>query len=101
MDLERLIAGLAPIEVDGRRSLDVSDLAYDARRVRPGALFFWYIGLYSVGRFVIEAVRVDSFWAGGYRVPQLASVAGFIVSVCGLVWVSRRRSSVAARGGVR
>jgi phosphatidylglycerol:prolipoprotein diacylglycerol transferase len=68
---------------------------------RPGALAFWYIGLYSIGRFAIESIRVDSFWAGGYRVPQLASVAGFIVSVCGLVWVSRRRSSVAARGGVR
>jgi phosphatidylglycerol:prolipoprotein diacylglycerol transferase len=66
---------------------------------RPGALFFWYIGLYSVGRFAIEAVRVDSFWAGGYRVPQLASVAGVIVSVCGLVWVSRRARTSATRGG--
>ncbi len=66
---------------------------------RPGALFFWYIGLYSVGRFAIEAVRVDSFWAGGYRVPQLASVAGVIVSVCGLVWVSRRARKSATRGG--
>jgi len=66
---------------------------------RPGALFFWYIGLYSVGRFAIEAVRVDSFWAGGYRVPQLASVAGVSVSVCGLVWVSRRARTSAARGG--
>ena len=66
---------------------------------RPGALFFWYIGLYSVGRFASEAVRVDSFWAGGYRVPQLASVAGVIVSVCGLVWVSRRARTSATRGG--
>ena len=31
----------------------------------PGALFFWYIGLYSVGRFAIESLRLDSFWVGG------------------------------------
>ena len=57
---------------------------------RPGALFFWYIGLYSIGRFCIEALRVDSFWAGAYRVPQLASVAGILLAVGGLLWVSRR-----------
>src|SRR4029453_17517663 len=44
-------------------------------RGRPGALFFAYIGLYSVGRFAIEALRLDSFWLGSLRVPQLASVA--------------------------
>jgi phosphatidylglycerol:prolipoprotein diacylglycerol transferase len=68
---------------------------------RPGALFFWYIGLYSVGRFTIESVRLDSFWAGGYRVPQLASLAGIMVSVCGLVWVSRRARGRATQGGSR
>ena len=67
---------------------------------RPGALFFWYLGLYSVGRFAIESVRVDSFLAGGYRVPQIVSLAGVIVFVCGLVWVSRRARAGAtqARG---
>jgi phosphatidylglycerol:prolipoprotein diacylglycerol transferase len=59
-------------------------------RDRPGALFFWYIGLYSVGRFAIESLRLDSFWASGYRVPQLASLAGIAISICGLFWVSRR-----------
>jgi phosphatidylglycerol:prolipoprotein diacylglycerol transferase len=63
-------------------------------RDRPGALFFWYIGLYSVGRFAIESLRLDSFWVGGYRVPQLASLVGIAISICGLLWVSRR-----ARGG--
>lgn len=63
-------------------------------RDRPGALFFWYVGLYSVGRFAIESLRLDSFWAGGYRVPQLASLVGIAISICGLLWVSR-----GARGG--
>jgi len=70
-------------------------------RDRPGALFFWYIGLYSIGRFAIEAIRLDSFWAGGYRVPQLASLAGVIVCVCGLLWVSRRARGHATQGGTR
>jgi phosphatidylglycerol---prolipoprotein diacylglyceryl transferase len=62
-------------------------------RDRPGALFFAYIGLYSIGRFAIEALRLDSFWLGAFRVPQIASVIGIFVAVAGLAWTSRRRSS--------
>jgi phosphatidylglycerol:prolipoprotein diacylglycerol transferase len=56
----------------------------------PGAVFFSYIGLYSVGRFFIEALRLDSFWVGSLRVPQLASVAGVVVALVGLWWSMRR-----------
>jgi len=63
---------------------------------RPGALFFCYVGLYSIGRFAIEAIRLDSFWLGAYRVPQLASVVGVLVAVVGVIWASRRTSSLAA-----
>ena len=62
---------------------------------RPGALFFCYVGLYSVGRFAIEALRLDSFWLGAYRVPQLASMLGMIVAVAGVAWANRRASSIA------
>ena len=61
----------------------------------PGAIFFSYIGLYSVGRFVIEAVRLDSFWIGPFRVAQLASLLGIAISIAGLAW-TRRYSSRAA-----
>src|ERR671935_171192 len=40
MDLERVIAALAPRDVVGRAPLDVADLAYDTRATTPGALFF-------------------------------------------------------------
>src|SRR5919206_1372245 len=40
MDLERVIAALAPRDVVGRAPLDVADLAYDTRALTPGALFF-------------------------------------------------------------
>ena len=56
----------------------------------PGALFFSYIGLYSVGRFAIESVRLDSFWIGPLRVGHLASVAGVLVAAAGIRWALRR-----------
>jgi phosphatidylglycerol:prolipoprotein diacylglycerol transferase len=59
-------------------------------RDRPGLLFFSYIGLYSVGRLGIEALRIDSFWAGTFRVAQLASAAGILFAVGGILWVSRQ-----------
>ena len=65
-------------------------------RSQPGALFFAYVGLYSVGRFLIEAVRLDSFWLGPFRVAQIASVAGVAIALAGLAW-TRRRS---VQGGV-
>src|SRR5919199_789386 len=40
MDLERVIAALAPSEVARRAPVDIADLAYDTRTVTPGALFF-------------------------------------------------------------
>src|SRR5712691_556506 len=57
----------------------------------PGAVFFSYVGLYSVGRFFIEALRLDSFWVAGMRVPQLASIVGVAVAAVGLAWVRRSR----------
>jgi len=63
---------------------------------RPGALFFAYVGLYSIGRFAIEGLRLDSFWLGSFRVPQLASIAGVVIAIAGLGWTSRRSSPVAA-----
>src|SRR5215210_468964 len=40
MDLERVIAALAPTDVVRRAPVDIQELAYDARAVSTGALFF-------------------------------------------------------------
>jgi len=40
MDLERLVAALGAVEVVNRAPVEVRDLAYDARSVTPGAVFF-------------------------------------------------------------
>ena len=58
-------------------------------RDQPGALFFGYIGLYSIGRFLIEGIRLDSFWVGPFRVAQLASLAGAVVAIIGIAWTRR------------
>jgi phosphatidylglycerol---prolipoprotein diacylglyceryl transferase len=57
----------------------------------PGALFFAYVGLYSVGRFAIEGLRLDSFWLGSFRVAQLASLLGIVIALIGIAWARRRR----------
>ena len=58
MDLERLVAALEPVEVLGRPSVEVRDLAYDARAVGPGTLFFAVPGTRADGHdFAPEAVE--------------------------------------------
>jgi phosphatidylglycerol:prolipoprotein diacylglycerol transferase len=64
-------------------------------REQPGALFFAYIGLYSIGRFAIEGLRLDSFIIGTIRVPQVASLLGVLVALVGLLWTRRRAASLA------
>ena len=49
MDLERLVAALGAVEVVGRAPVEVRDLAYDARTVTPGAVFFCVPGAQADG----------------------------------------------------
>jgi UDP-N-acetylmuramoyl-L-alanyl-D-glutamate--2,6-diaminopimelate ligase len=57
MDLERLVTALGPQEVRGGAPLDVTDLAYDARSVTPGTLFFCVPGERADGHdFAADAV---------------------------------------------
>jgi len=57
MELERLAQALGPVEVVNPAAADVRELAYDARRVEPGALFFCIRGSQADGHeFAPEAV---------------------------------------------
>jgi len=62
---------------------------------RPGAVFFLYIGAYSLGRLLIESIRLDSFWLGPFRVPQLVSLAGIALALIGW-YVTRSRENAMA-----
>ena len=59
----------------------------------PGALVLCYLGLYSFGRFFIEALRIDSLMLGPIRVAQAVSFALMVASLLGLLWLRfiRRR----------
>jgi UDP-N-acetylmuramoyl-L-alanyl-D-glutamate--2,6-diaminopimelate ligase len=57
VELEALIRALGPLEVIGRRPVEVRDLAYDASRAAEGSLFFCVPGSHVDGHeFAVEAV---------------------------------------------
>jgi UDP-N-acetylmuramoyl-L-alanyl-D-glutamate--2,6-diaminopimelate ligase len=57
MQLERLIAALAPTDVVGGAAVEIRELAYDAREVARGSLFFCIRGATADGHdFAAEAV---------------------------------------------
>ena len=60
-------------------------------QARPGALTLCYLGLYSVGRFFVEGLRIDSLMLGDFRAAQLMSLALVVGSVVGLWLMLRRR----------
>ncbi len=53
----------------------------------PGALLLCYIGLYSVGRFFVEGLRIDSLMLGPLRAAQVMSLILIPLSLVGLVWL--------------
>ncbi|MBI3454722.1 MAG: prolipoprotein diacylglyceryl transferase [Candidatus Rokubacteria bacterium] len=59
----------------------------------PGAVFLAYLGLYSLGRFWIEGLRMDSLMLGPLRVAQLVSVIAVVIAGVGVPILLRRRSA--------
>lgn len=58
-----------------------------------GSLFLAYVGLYSVGRLLVEGLRTDSLMLGPIRIAQLVSGLAIAVSLVGLVILLRRPRS--------
>lgn len=58
-----------------------------------GIVFFSYIGLYSIGRFVIEGMRTDSLMLGNIRMAQLVSLSGVVIWIIFLFFNYYRRKS--------
>jgi phosphatidylglycerol---prolipoprotein diacylglyceryl transferase len=56
----------------------------------PGALFLAYLGLYSLGRFWIEGLRMDSLMLGQIRVAQLVSSLAVVIAAVGIPLLLRR-----------
>ena len=48
------------------------------RRLKQGSIFLLYIGLFSLGRFIFEGLRLDLDYAAGFPVTQIFSgILGF------------------------
>ena len=50
-------------------------------RLREGDIFWVYLIFYSVGRYVIEELRVDSAMVSGFKAPQLFSIAAILFAL--------------------
>jgi len=55
MNLERFIAALGPGEILNAAPVEIAELAYDTRTVRPGALFFCVRGAHADGHDLAPA----------------------------------------------
>jgi phosphatidylglycerol:prolipoprotein diacylglycerol transferase len=58
---------------------------------RPGALTLCYLGLYSIGRFFVEGLRIDSLMLGSLRAAQVVSLLLVVASGLGLLLMIRRK----------
>jgi phosphatidylglycerol:prolipoprotein diacylglycerol transferase len=56
----------------------------------PGGLFLAYVGLYSVGRFLTEAIRTDPLMMGPLRVAQLVSLIAVALAAIGVPLLLKR-----------
>ncbi len=57
---------------------------YTKRKKAEGEVFFFYLILYSLGRFFIEGLRTDSLMIGPFRTAQLISllmIAGGVMAI--------------------
>jgi prolipoprotein diacylglyceryl transferase len=61
-------------------------------RIRPPGIFCLYVAWYTVGRFVMELLRVDESheWLG-LRLNAWVSIAVFVLALVGFVWSQRRK----------
>lgn len=61
-------------------------------RLGHGKVFALYVALYCLGRFWIEALRIDTVTEiGGFRLNNYTSLIVFVAAVAWLVWLVRNR----------
>lgn len=59
---------------------------YRRKERKDGYIFSLYLILYSIGRFCIEGLRLDSLMAGGLRAAQLASIIMILAGILLMVY---------------
>lgn len=64
------------------------------RRHKDGDIFAWYLILYSVGRFFVEALRTDSLMLGPLKMAQVVSVIGVLAGIAIIAFWKNRKQYV-------
>jgi UDP-N-acetylmuramoyl-L-alanyl-D-glutamate--2,6-diaminopimelate ligase len=80
VDLTELVEALAPVQVMGEPAVEIADLAYDSRAVRPGALFFCVPGERVDGHQFAERAVEDGAVALVVAHPVAARVPQIVVT---------------------
>jgi phosphatidylglycerol:prolipoprotein diacylglycerol transferase len=62
-------------------------------RLREGDVFWVYLIFYSVGRYLIEELRVDSAMVSGFKTPQIISIVLIVVALAMLIIRNRPGST--------
>jgi phosphatidylglycerol---prolipoprotein diacylglyceryl transferase len=62
----------------------LSSYQIKTNRIATGGILFGYFGLYSIGRFFVEGLRLDSLMLGPLRVAQVISIILAILSFMAL-----------------
>lgn len=60
----------------------------------PGLLFFTYLAVYSLGRFLIEPLRTDSIMVGGMAAPEVVSAGLIVIGTIGAIVMWKRPRTV-------
>jgi phosphatidylglycerol---prolipoprotein diacylglyceryl transferase len=60
-------------------------------RFKGGVVMFGYLGLYSIGRFFIEALRVDTVFWGSFPINQTVALVVFMFSAI-MIWKLEKRA---------
>lgn len=68
-------------------------MIYKKKNKRDGYVFFLYMILYSIGRFFVEGLRLDSLMVGRLRAAQLVSVGMILLGILSMIIVRKRDTS--------
>jgi phosphatidylglycerol:prolipoprotein diacylglycerol transferase len=62
-------------------------------RLREGDLLWVYLIVYSIGRFVIEQIRLDSATVGGLKTPAIVAIITIVIAWTMLIYRHRPNSN--------
>lgn len=59
-----------------------------------GVVFFSYLGMYSIGRFIIEGFRTDSLMFGPIKIAQLVSLCAIVIWIVFLIFCMFKKEKI-------